>query len=156
MFEISSESNPNLRIDIILLLKAIPIAITKNNINQVKKFQFKNLQDSFVAFKNADENDAFEHYDNLNNNRVQQVKEIELSKYDNLQRVDDIMKQISEKVSHAEFILQEFEKMWKYWEERRERIAIQEIAELHAEEQRKEAEGRKKKKDKEPTKTKSK
>ena len=134
MFEISSESNPNLRIDIILLLKAIPIAITKNNINQVKKFQFKNLQDSFVAFKNADENDAFEHYDNLNNNRVQAVKEIELKKYENLQRVDDIMKQISEKVSHAEFILQEFEKMWKHWEEKRERIAMEQVAELHAEE----------------------
>ena len=38
MFEISSESNPNLRIDIILMLKAIPIEISKNNINQVKKF----------------------------------------------------------------------------------------------------------------------
>ena len=65
---------------------------------------------------------------------MQAVKEIELKKYENLQRVDDIMKQISEKVSHAEFILQEFEKMWKHWEEKRERIAMEQVAELHAEE----------------------
>ena len=117
MFEISSESNPNLRIDIILMLKAIPIEISKNNINQVKKFQLRTLQQSFVAYKNADQGDAFEHYDNLNNNRVQMVREIELNKYENLLIVNDkIFNQISEKVQNAENILKEFEEMWERWE----------------------------------------
>ena len=69
------------------------------------------------------------------------------------------MKQISDKVSHAEFIMQEFEKMWSHWEEKRERIALDQIAQLHADEERersKEA-AKKSKKDKESTtKTKSK
>ena len=127
MFEISSEANPNLRIDIILLLKAVPIAISKNNINQVKKFWFRSLQDSFVAYKNADQGDAFEHYDNLNNNRVQQVRDIEQKKYDNLQKVDGIMSQISAKVVNAENILKEFEEMWQRWQADRDEIAAAEV-----------------------------
>ena len=99
----------------------------ENNINQVKKFWFRSLQDSFVAYKNADQGDAFEHYDNLNNNRVQQVRDIEQKKYDNLQKVDGIMSQISAKVVNAENILKEFEEMWQRWQADRDEIAAAEV-----------------------------
>ena len=68
------------------------------------------------------------------------------------------MRQISDKVSYAEFILQEFEKMWKYWEDRREKIAIEQIAALHQKEKDDEEEELKEKrrKAKEASKAKSK
>ena len=100
-FLIASESNLLDKIDIILLLKAVPIKITLDNISQIKKFKFSILQDAFIAYMNADPVDAFEYYDGKNGNRVQLVKNIEMKKYTNLLNVDSIMKNIHTKVISA-------------------------------------------------------
>lgn len=62
----SEESTFPDRIDIRLLLKAIPIEIIMLRLNQVKKFNFLYLQQALIAHSNAEVVDAFEHYDKLN------------------------------------------------------------------------------------------
>ena len=62
----SEESTTNDRIDIRLLLKAMPIEINLLRLHQVKKFNFLYLQQALIAHSNAELVDAFEHYDGLN------------------------------------------------------------------------------------------
>ena len=58
---------------------------------------------------------------------MQAVRQIELKKYDNLQKVDDIFNQISEKVQNAENILREFEEMWARWEVTKKEETLKQI-----------------------------
>ena len=112
----SAESNYNDKIDIILLMKAIPIIATKDNLEQYKKFNFLVLQDAYLAFVNAERVTAFEYYDDLNATRVSNVKEIELAKYENLQDVEFTMRnKIENKVIKADSILRFFEEKWDEW-----------------------------------------
>ena len=116
----SAESNYNDKIDIILLMKAIPIIATKDNLEQYKKFNFLVLQDAFLAFVNAERVTAFDYYDGLNATRVSNVKEIELAKFKNLQDVEFTMRnKIENKVLKADAILRFFEEKWDEWKEKK-------------------------------------
>ena len=83
-FLIASESAFNDKIDITLLLKAIPLPIIMKKLDQVKKFNFLDLQAAFIAHSNEDRVDAFEHYDKLNKQRVNTIKNLIIGQYKNL------------------------------------------------------------------------
>jgi len=69
-FLIGSESSSVDTIDLVLMLKAIPNKIVSYNIMQAKLFNFAVLQNSLIAFQNADQVNAFEYFDEKNKDRV--------------------------------------------------------------------------------------
>jgi len=130
----SAESNYSDKIDIILLMKAIPIEATKDNLEQYKKFNFLVFQDAFLAFVNEDRVTAFDFYDGLNSDRVQNVKDIEMDKFKNLKTVAATMKKIEEGVVQADNILRFFEDKWDEYKEKKKEVKqdyIRKITEMN-------------------------
>mmetsp|Transcript_13250 Transcript_13250/g.20722 ORF Transcript_13250/g.20722 Transcript_13250/m.20722 type:complete len:81 (+) Transcript_13250:4090-4332(+) len=60
-FLIGSESSFLDTIDIVLMMKALPNKIVHYNLNQMQLFNFSILQNSLIAFQNADQVNAFEY-----------------------------------------------------------------------------------------------
>jgi hypothetical protein len=75
-FLIGSESAFLDNIDIILMLRALPIPIMRKNRDKVRMFNFNILQGALIAYSTAEKVQAFEFYDKLNRSRVQNVKDI--------------------------------------------------------------------------------
>ena len=70
-FLLASETSSSLdTIDITLFMRAIPQKITMTQLHSNYKFKFCTLQDSLLAYQNADQVKAFEFYDGLNSTRV--------------------------------------------------------------------------------------
>lgn len=112
-FLIGSESTFLDNIDITLMLRAMPTPIVDYNLYQMKMFNFSILQSAIIAFQNEDKVSAFEFYDRLNRERVGNVRELIFSQKKNLDRVDDIMQQVKNKVQQNERILSEYQEMWE-------------------------------------------
>lgn len=63
-------------IDIVLMLRALPIPIVNFNMEQAKLFNFSILQSAIIAFLNQDIVNSFEFFDVKNRDRVQIVRDL--------------------------------------------------------------------------------
>lgn len=63
-------------IDSVLMMKAIPKQIGAEYLYQQKLFDFSVFQNSLIAFSNAEIIDAFQYYDNKNQQRVTEIKDV--------------------------------------------------------------------------------
>mmetsp|Transcript_3874 Transcript_3874/g.6584 ORF Transcript_3874/g.6584 Transcript_3874/m.6584 type:complete len:243 (-) Transcript_3874:265-993(-) len=97
-FLIGSESSFLDTINIVLMLNALPNKIVDYNINQMKLFNFSILQNSLIAFQNADQVSAFEYFDEKNRDRVQKIRTCILEQKDDLNKVQELMDQIKDNV----------------------------------------------------------
>ena len=116
-FLIGSESSFLDTIDLVLMMKALPNKIINYNLVQMKLFNFSILQNSLIAFQNADVVNAFEYFDDKNKDRVQKIRSCILEQKDDLSNVEDLMNMIKVLVQRNEFILCDFEAMWVRKEE---------------------------------------
>jgi hypothetical protein len=81
------------------------------------KFNFSYLQNSLIAFQNAEKVSAFEYFDEKNRDRVQKIRACILDQKDDLNQVETIMGLIKECVDKNGNILDEFEGVWKSFED---------------------------------------
>lgn len=97
-FLIASESAFLDRIDIILMMRALPISIMAKNRAKISMFMFNVLQASLIAFSTTGSVQAFEFYDKLNKQRVQTVSDIILAQKTKLENVQQTMIDVKAKV----------------------------------------------------------
>ena len=95
-----------------LMLKAIPIEIIMQRLNQVKKFNFLYLQSALIAKSNADFVDAFEHYDGLNKHRVNNIKNTIIQQKKNLDECKENTDKLKDMIWNNENTLTEFTEMY--------------------------------------------
>ena len=69
-FLIGTESSFLDSINIILMLKTMPSKIVDFNLDQMLTFDFSTLQNSLIAFQNAEQVQAFKYFDDKNKDRV--------------------------------------------------------------------------------------
>ena len=63
------------QIDLKLTLKALPARIDDTNVNRVILFDFRIIQNSLIAFQNANQDQLFAYYDNRNKTRLRKLRE---------------------------------------------------------------------------------
>ena len=93
-FLIGSESSFLDDINLVLMMKALPSKINRDNMLKMKMFNFSIFQNSLIAFQNRDQVKSFEHFDNLNKSRVQKIRESILEQKDDLESVDKILRDV--------------------------------------------------------------
>ena len=98
-----------------LMLKAIPIEIIMQRLNQVKKVNFLYLQSALIAKSNADFVDAFEHYDGLNKHRVNNIKNTIIQQKKNLDECYQNTEQLKDMIWNNENTLTEFTEMYEQY-----------------------------------------
>jgi hypothetical protein len=108
-FLIGTESSFLDSINICLMLKAIPNKIVDINFKDLLKFNFAILQNSLIAFINADQVNAFDYFDLKNRDRVQKIKQCILEQKDDLSEVQEIMNRFKDTVQQNEAILENFQ-----------------------------------------------
>ena len=79
----------------------------------MKKFNFLNLQTAFLAFQNRTRENAFEHYDVLNKQRVNNIKHLMIKQYTNLDECKTKMSEVKKTIQSNEHTLTEFTEMWE-------------------------------------------
>merc|ERR1712176_987650 len=119
-FQIASESAFNDKIDIRLLLKAVPSRIIDKKLQQVKKFNFLDLQSAFLFHQNSEDVQAFGYYDTLNKQRVNIIKNLIINQYNNLADCERITKTVKTKIQANEHTLTEFTEMYTQYQEQTE------------------------------------
>lgn len=97
-FLIGSESSFLDTINITLMLKALPLPVVEYNLKQMLLFNFAILQNSLVAFINADQVAAFEYFDELSKDRVQKIRTCIMEQKDDLNKVQSLMNDIKDNV----------------------------------------------------------
>ena len=86
-------------LDLRLMLTALYQPVHRNNIDQLKLYQFHTLQSAIIAFSNEDIVTAFEFFDEKNEKRTRDVRELIMDQKKNLDNVDTIMRNVKMQVT---------------------------------------------------------
>ena len=88
-------------------------------LNQVKKFNFLYLQQALIAHSNAEVVDAFEHYDKLNKQRVNNIKNTIIQQKKNLDECKENTDRLKKMVLDKQETLTEFTEMYEQYKHER-------------------------------------
>jgi len=93
-FAIISEQSISANVSLVLFLRALPSSIKSYELTRIESFNFTILQESLIAYQNTDIVNAFEFYDEKNNQRIQEIKEKLYSQKSELEGVRSILVEV--------------------------------------------------------------
>ena len=100
-------------VNLILMMQALPSWVVPDNIKSMNMFNFSIMQSSLTALRLSEQVKSFEYYDNLNKNRVQNIRESILEQKDDLRAVETIMEEVHKLCQKSMVIHTKFVKQWQ-------------------------------------------